>query len=266
MRGIWDMRVKVLAGMLVTFGVIIALWQFLAPVVNDRFFYATFTQTVKSFPSLFTPYFGHPNSFPNYPTGIISPLKVTLYEILVAFVVASVVGVSVGLLLGYFKFIGDALEPIVYVLYSIPGAILYPVFFLTLGINSLSRIAIAIYLAVVPPIIVVASGIRRTKQTHIRLAKSFGAGNAQIFAKVIIPSAAGSIMAGIRLALVFSIIGVIFAEVIASANGLGSVISIAEGSYFPGITFGVISIITMMVAGIIGVLTVLERVILPYEH
>ncbi|AKA49196.1 hypothetical protein IX51_08875 [uncultured archaeon] len=260
------MKLKVLIG-LIAVPIVFALgWQLAHILYDNPFVFTGFTQTVLSFHRLFLPYFGAPSSYPNYPHGIIVPFKLTLFEILVAFAIASSLGIFVGMAIGYFKLIGQAYEPIVYVLYSIPGPILYPVMYLTLGIDPASRIAIAIFLAIFPSIIIVSSGIRRTKQSYIRLAQSYGASNAQIFSKVMIPSSAGAILAGIRISLVFSIIGVIFAEVIASENGLGSVISISSGSFDPGLMFSVIIILVLIVAGILVALAIIERLVMPYAH
>ncbi len=253
-------------GRVIVLVLMLALWQYLAPLINNYFFYSSFTQTISNFHKLFMPYLGSKVDFPNYPQGIVPAMSLTFYEILVAFVVASLSGIFAGLALGYFKLVGNAYEPIVYILYAIPAPILYPVFILILGIDPVSRIAIAIWLAIFPPMIIVASGVRRTKQNHVRLAKSFGAGNGQIFRKVIIPSSTGAIISGIRLSMVFSIIGVIFAEVIASKEGLGSIISIAESEYAPAVTFGAIVIITLFVTAILIALYFIERRLMPYER
>lgn len=259
------MNFKVLIGIIAVLAIALILWQIVFTLLDNRFLYATLSQTIQGFHRLFIPYFGHKQDYPNYPNGIVTPFKITLYEILIAFSSSAILGVVFGIAIGYFKTIGEAYEPIIYFLYSIPGPILYPVMYLTLGIGVTSRIAIAFYLAIFPPIIVVASGIRRTKQSYVRLAKSYGATSGQIFRKVMIPSSAGAILTGIRLALVFSIIGVIFAEVIASNNGLGSVISIAQGSYDPVIMFAVIVIMVLIVSAILGALHIVERVVMPYS-
>ncbi len=260
------MRVRVLIGMVAVLIISLLVWQIVFSQLNNRFLYATFLQTVQGFHRLFIPHFGNSHDYPEFTTGIVAQFSVTFYEILVSFAIAATSGILIGIALGYFRMLGDAYEPVIYVFYAIPAPILYPVMLLTLGIGPASRIAIAIFLAIFPPIVIVSSSIRRTKQSYVRLAKSYGASNSQIFRKVMIPSSVGAILAGLRLSLVFSIIGVIFAEVIASSRGLGSVISISSALFDPVIMFSTIVLMVFIVTGILVALSILERVVMPYAH
>lgn len=156
---------------------------------------------------------------------------ITIGEVIAAYVITMVIGVLVGLVFASSKIVGDAFEPILLVLYAIPKIILYPLLILILGIGVLPNIAFGVLLGVFVVIFNTSAGLRQIEPNYLRLAHSLGYGRSAIFFKVVLPAAAPTIVAGLRLGFGYTIIGVITAELLVVSLGLGSLIDYATVNY-----------------------------------
>ena len=157
---------------------------------------------------------------------------VTLGEIAVAYLVSSLVGVSVGIAVASSKVMGDAFEPILLVLYAAPKIILYPVMVLLIGTGVVTKIAFGVFVGIFVIIFNTAAGLRQVDPNYRRLAHSLGYGKARIFFKVELPAAAQTILAGLRLGFGYTIIGVLTGELLVVNAGLGFMIDWASVNYY----------------------------------
>jgi NitT/TauT family transport system permease protein len=156
---------------------------------------------------------------------------ITLGEIIASYLITMVLGVFLGFVFASSKLVGDAFEPILLVLYAIPKIILYPLLILILGIGALPNIVFGVSLGVFVVIFNTSAGLRQIEPNYLRLAHSLGYGKRAIFFKVVLPAAAPTIMAGLRLGFGYTIIGVITAELLVVSVGLGSLIDNATVNY-----------------------------------
>jgi len=188
-----------------------------------------------------------------------SNVWVTLAELLAAYAVTASLGVLVGFLFAGSKLIGDAFEPVLLVLYAIPKIILYPLIVLVLGIGMFPKIVFGVMVGIFVVIFNTAAGLRQVEPTYISLARSLGYGEWKIFFKVVIPAAAPTILAGLRLGFGYTILGIITAELLVVNAGLGFLIDWASFNYYTPQLYALI-IITLCV-GVIGngLFSVLER-------
>ncbi|MCH4815793.1 MAG: ABC transporter permease subunit [Saccharolobus sp.] len=238
--------------------IILVLWQLLPTFeLISPYVLSPFTSVIETFPQLF-------NTHGLIPGGMIPQLLTTLTELGAAFGLSVGIGLTLGLLLSYFKLVGNAYEPLIYLIYAIPGSIYYPVLFLTLGLGVQSKIALGFLFGVFPLIINVLSGSKKLNQLFVRLAKSMGANGTQIFIKIMIPALAPYIMSGLRLSLVFSFIGVILGEVIASKDGLGFAISVANYNFETPLMYDYIIIVILLATLFLGIILLIERKVFKY--
>jgi NitT/TauT family transport system permease protein len=186
-------------------------------------------------------------------------LGVTLWELLVAYAVVAVLGVFLGWLFAASRLIGEAFEPILLVLYAVPKIILYPLFVLLLGIGMVPKIVFGITVGIFVVIFNTAAGLRQVEPAYIGLARSMGYTKVQTFFKVIVPAAAPTILAGLRLGFGYTIIGIITGELLVVNAGLGFLIDWASFNYYTPQLFALI-IVTLCV-GVFGngLFSVLER-------
>ena len=153
--------------------------------------------------------------------GLLAALGSALWELVVAFVVATLLGASIGLLIGRSRIAGATVYPIALFLYSLPQAPLLPLFILAFGIGPASKIAFGISHGIFPMIVTVAAGCRDVDLSLLKAARSMGARRWQIVWSIVIPAATPSIFTGLRLAMSGVLLGVLLAELFVSQAGIG---------------------------------------------
>lgn len=157
--------------------------------------------------------------------GLLRDLGTSLWELVVAFGASAIVGIPLGVAMGWNRPTEYALDPFVWVLYSTPLVSFWPLFIIWLGIGMKTIIALAFLFSVVQVVINTMAGVRGIDPILIRCASSFNARPVDLFFKVILPGALLMIVAGLRLAVGRALIGVIIGELFSSNAGLGFHIS-----------------------------------------
>jgi ABC-type nitrate/sulfonate/bicarbonate transport system permease component len=150
-----------------------------------------------------------------------SDIEVTLMECAVAFLIVAPVGLICGFILGETPRLERLFAPALQLLMTIPKSIFLPVFILLFGIDFPEKVIFAVVLAY---FIVVPSGLAAAKSVPrglIMVAHAAGATRAQVYGHVYLPAVTPLILGGARLALIFTIHGIIFAEMYASSQGIG---------------------------------------------
>ena len=157
---------------------------------------------------------------------------ITVRELLAAFGITVFLGVLMGFAFSANKTVGDAFEPILLVFYAIPKIILYPIVFLMLGTEMGPKIVYGIMVGIFVVVLNTAAGLRQVEPVYIALARSMGYNKLEVFFKVIIPAAAPTMLAGLRMGFGRCIIGVIVGELLVVNAGLGYLIDWAAFQYF----------------------------------
>ena len=153
------------------------------------------------------------------------------------------VGLVLGMLMGWYTRFQYALDPFVNFFYSTPRIVLIPLFILWWGIDMPSKIAVIFLGALFPIIINTMAGVRNTEAALLRVARSFGASDALIFRRVVLPGSVPFILTGFRLGIGHALTGVVVAELIAAKHGVGQIIAIAGQTFqTPKMLAGVILI------------------------
>lgn len=156
----------------------------------------------------------------------------TLSELLIAYSIAVVLGVGLGVVFASSKMVGDAFEPILLAFYAVPKVILYPLIVLGLGIGILPKVVFGVMVGIFVIIFNTTAGLRQVEPRYVRLAESLGYRPDQIFWRVSLPAAAPTILAGLRLGFGYTIIGVMTAELLVVNDGFGFMLDWASFNYF----------------------------------
>jgi NitT/TauT family transport system permease protein len=125
----------------------------------------------------------------------------TLFRLFFGFLIAAVVGVVVGILMGRHAWFEDTLLPIVSFLYPIPGLAYAPLFVLWFGLGDVPTILLVGVASSFTVIINSWKGVKSVKVVWIRSAQSMGANDRAMFIKVILPAALPYVLTGLRLGL-----------------------------------------------------------------
>ncbi len=148
----------------------------------------------------------------------------TLGRVVVGFAVGSALGVLIALLLGSIRVVGESLEPVVHFLRSItPVAWVVPAT-IWFGVGEAALRFIVVYATLFPVVLNTLAGMAETPENKRRMAQSMGAGPFRTYLTVVVPNAVPYILTGMRLALGYSFMSVVGAEMVAGNDGLGYLI------------------------------------------
>jgi NitT/TauT family transport system permease protein len=153
----------------------------------------------------------------------------TLLATLIAFVLSGVTGVVAGLVLVELPGMKRMVDPFLTALNSMPRIALAPIFILWFGIELTSKVALAFSLGFFIVLMSTFAGIRNVDPVLLRLSRSLGCSPLQQFMKITLPWAVPSVFAGLKLALIYSFLGVVTSEMLASKLGLGQLIMYYSG-------------------------------------
>lgn len=149
----------------------------------------------------------------------------TLGRLLLGFAIGSFVGVSVGILMGRYRWVEDFLMPLVSLGYPIPALAYAPLFVLWFGLGNLPSIILVSIAAAFQITINTWKGVSAVKPIWLRSAEAMGASEQMIFTRIMLPASLPYILTGLRLGLGASWRVLIGVEMItAVTNGLGSMI------------------------------------------
>ena len=177
--------------------------------------------------------------------NILASLQVSL----TGFFLAIIIGIPLGLLMGWYGGFESFIRPIFELIRPIPPVSWIPLTIVWLGIGLPAKAFIVFFSAFVPCVINAYTGIKQTSPVLINFAKTCGASNFTIFWKIGIPSSMTMVFAGVRVALGNAWATLVAAEMLAASSGLGSMILMGRQFARPDLI-----LLGIVVIGIIGVI------------
>lgn len=172
---------------------------------------------------------------------------------------ALIVGVLVGLPIGWFPRLHATFEPVIAAVYGVPYIAFLPVIIMWTGIGMTSRVIIVFWSAVFPLIINSVQGAREVDENFLRVGRSFSATNLQIFATIALPSSVPYILAGLRTSIGRAIVGVVVAEFFMSSKGLGYFINLKANALEMAPAFVAIVLLALCGIALVGIVTYIEN-------
>lgn len=186
-------------------------------------------------------------------------LGVSGREFFVGFALAVVVGIPMGLLMGWYRNVEAFFDPLVNFLYATPRVALLPLFVIWFGLGMTSKIALVFLSAVFPMLISTVTGVKEIDESLVTAAHSFGARDPAIFRTVVLPGSVPNIVTGVRLALGHGLIAVVVAEYFSATAGIGYVIQQAANNYQTATVFAGVVIIASVGVALTAVFSRIER-------
>ena len=179
---------------------------------------------------------------------IFTALLSSLGTLLLAFSIAAVIGIGLGLLIGRYRTVEAATDWLVNALYATPLVAVMPLVMLWFGLGFSAKLFIVLILAIFPILINTTAGVRNVSPALIDVGVAFAATERQIFTKFILPAALPYMMTGLRLGIGRAIIGMVVAEFFTAITGLGALIVKYGNQYDTASMF--VPIFLLMVLGI----------------
>ena len=192
-------------------------------------------------------------------------ILVSAQEFIIGFVLASIAGIAIGVVMASSKAICDVVDPWVSMLYATPFVALAPLLTLWLGIGMTAHIAVVFIVVIFPVLINTHAGLANSDRDLIEVARSYGADQRQIFVKIRFPGALPFIVAGLRQGIARGLTGVVVAELFGSRAGLGYLILISGQQFDPaGLLVGIL-LFALVGVGAVEAVRILERRIAPWR-
>jgi NitT/TauT family transport system permease protein len=184
----------------------------------------------------------------------------TTTESAVGFVLASILGIGLAILITYSKPAREALYPNLVLFQLIPKIALAPLFIIWLGIGPESRIAFSVFIAFFPIVIATTAGFMNVDKDIVRLCRSLTATEWQIFTSIRFPSALPYMFSGMKIAMTLAIIGVIIGEFITAQSGLGYLIIFATARADTEVSMAAIVVLCICGLLLYGVVAIGEMI------
>jgi len=145
----------------------------------------------------------------------------SLMRILAGIIIAILIGVPLGFLMGYFEWLDKILSPLVYFTYPVPKLALLPIVMLLFGLGETSKLIMIILIIVFQIIITSRDAVKSIPAETYRSLQSLGASRRQMFTEIIIPASLPEVLTATRLALGTAVSILFFTETFGTEYGMG---------------------------------------------
>ena len=193
--------------------------------------------------------------------NIMASLRVALS----GFLTAIVIGVPLGLLMGWWTYADRFIRPIFELVRPVPPIAWIPLVVVWMGVGLKAKALIIFFTAFVPCVINSYTGIKLTSRTLIDVSRTFGAPNHEIFWKVGVPSSLPMVFAGIRVALGNSWSTLVAAEMLAAKAGLGYMLQVGRNVARADVVVAGMVTISVLGALMALVLGIIEKRVLKWK-
>ena len=208
------LRLSVLAALLVT-------WQLVTMIVDDPVSWPTFTAVAGRFWDMWA----------TDPDAWQRSLVPSLARLLIGWLGAVVIGIALGTLIGLSARARDYVDPVIHFLRAIPPPALVPLFIVLLGIGDAMKAAMILFGVVWPILINTADGVASVEPLQRETGRVYRIGFRDELTRIILPSAAPKIFAGLRISLSIAVILMVISEMVATVNGVGFELVQAQRSF-----------------------------------
>jgi len=174
----------------------------------------------------------------------------TLTNVAVACASAIIVGVVLGTLIHRWRALRETLDPLFAAYYAIPVYAFYPLFIVIFGLGDMPQVLIGFMLGLVAVIVNTLNGLDRVPRALMKTARIHRLGPVDAALQISLPFAAPYIFTGVKLAVAYSFIGVIGAELIMSRTGLGYEIGFAYNNFDNAVMYPLIVLVLAIAASV----------------
>ena len=189
----------------------------------------------------------------------------TLGSTLGAFALGSIAGIGTRLLFAIYPRAEVFFDPFFSALNALPRIALAPLFLLWFGLGVASKVALGFSLTFFIVLFSTLAGARSVDRDFLILSQTLGASKATVFIKVTLQSAVPTIFSGLKLGLIYALLGVIAGEIIASQHGLGQLLTYFAGTFDTNAVFGVLTILAVIGIVLTRAMTAIENRLLRWR-
>jgi NitT/TauT family transport system permease protein len=182
-----------------------------------------------------------------------------LADSLKALAIAVALGLLIGFALGLHRLSGDAMEPMLVALYSIPKITLYPIILLAFGIGISAKIAFGAIHGIIPIALFTLGAVRNIKPILIKTGRVLKLSPAVMASAILFPAAVPEIFTGLRVGFSLTLIGTVLGEMFAAQRGLGYLLMNAISLYNIDLIMSVTFLLVLFAASVNALLLAIDR-------
>ena len=188
----------------------------------------------------------------------------TVVETVVGFLVAVVLAVAAAVGMDRVPAIRRSVEPILVASQTIPVIAVAPLFLLWFGFGLLPKILVVVLVTFFPVVVALLDGFGQASRDATDLLRSYGATDAQAFRKLRWPTALPSFFTGLRIAVVYAVIGAIFGEYVGAKEGLGIWMLLSQNAFRTDLVFAAIVVTSAVSLVLYWVVGLVRRATIPW--
>jgi len=178
--------------------------------------------------------------------GVPAALRITFWELGIAFALSVAIGLLIGLAVGLTPFARKSLMPIILLLYGTPQVTILPLFILYFGIGPASKVAFGVSHGFFPIVLTIVAGVQNIRPILLSSARSMGASRWHVLRYIVFPHMVPSFFAGMSLAMTAVLLGVLLAELYVSTTGIGYFTTLFTQNFDPTRLLGLIAMLATM--------------------
>ena len=188
----------------------------------------------------------------------------TLIETVLGFSLAVVFAILAAAAMDRAAPVRRAVEPLLVTSQTIPVVALAPLFLLWFGFGLAPKVLVVILVTFFPIVVSLLDGFRSTSPDAEDLLRSYGAGDGTVFRKLRWPAALPSFFTGLRISVVYAVIGAVFGEYVGAREGLGIWMQLSQNSFRTDLVFAAILVTSVMSLGLYGIVGIARRLAIPW--
>jgi len=189
----------------------------------------------------------------------------SLARVLGGWAIASIAGVAIGVAIGRLPLLADLTEPLVHFARAVPPPALVPVFLFVFNIGTPMEVATIIFGVIWPVLINAIDGARHVHPGHLETARAFRISASQRLLRIILPSAAPKILAGLRLSLALALVMMIVSEFAGSTDGIGREMLQAQSLFNVRMMWTIVVFLGLLGLAANALFALAERRVLAWE-
>jgi ABC-type nitrate/sulfonate/bicarbonate transport system permease component len=174
--------------------------------------------------------------------------------------------IAAAIVLDRWEVVRRAVEPLLVTSQTIPVVAIAPLFVIWFGFGLLPKVLIVVLVTFFPVTIALLDGFGRVDREAMDLLRSMGATPRQAFRKLRWPAALPSLFTGLRISVVYAVIGAIFGEYVGATEGLGIWMRLSQNTFRTDLVFGAILLTAIVSVALYVGVGILERVVVPWSH
>ena len=191
---------------------------------------------------------------------------VTLYETVLGFLLAAIIGVILSVGIVYSRVLKSAIFPLVVTLQIVPKVAIAPLLLIWVGYGASSKVLLALLVAFFPIVVNMVTGLAEVDEELLELCRILQANRWKEFFKVRLPNALPYLFSSLKVASTLAVIGAVIGEFVGGDSGLGYLIIISNVEMRTSMAF--VSIVGLSVLGLVlyGLIGLAERLCMPWER